>query len=283
MKGPWLILDCNYLCHRAKHTTGYLKHHETPTGVIFGVLKTIQSLQNQFNTNRIVFCWDSKKSKRREFYPGYKANRLTFRTPSDEITEEETIHWEMEYDFHRQMKKLRRRYLPMIGFRNIIFQQGYEADDHTAMACNTLRKHEQKSVIVSSDHDMYQILYPKMVSMYSPSKRETITYTSFIQKYGIDPKEWANVLSIAGCSGDSVPGVKGVGEVTAIKYITKELTQGCQAHLSIEASSDIIERTRMLVTLPFPGTQSFKKKKDDVTQSGWRQVAKLLGFRSMEF
>jgi len=67
-----IILDCNYLCHRAKHIFGDLTYDGNATGVIYGFLKSLSAFQDLFNTSNFVFCFDSRTSKRKEIYPNIK-------------------------------------------------------------------------------------------------------------------------------------------------------------------------------------------------------------------
>ena len=95
----YLILDCNYLAHRAKHVFGDLSHEGSMTGVIYGFLKDLLILSERFNTQRFIFCWDSKSSKREKIYPLYKANRKAI-----EYTKEEQEFYKA---FQNQMYLLR--------------------------------------------------------------------------------------------------------------------------------------------------------------------------------
>lgn len=275
MQKRFLILDCNFLCHRLKHAMGGLSHDNAPTGVIYGFLKSIPMYQEMFDTPHIVFCWDSKTSKRSELFPAYKANR---KIRQREMDEEEII---FETEFRYQMQMLRRKYLKIIGFRNVFCQKGYEADDLIASVCGGLTVRET-AIILTSDQDLYQCLNSQ-VSIYNPNQRKRTTAQGFQKKYGIKPARWAMVKCIAGCSTDNVPGVKGVGEITAIKYLLGDLKASAKAHLSIIAPEGMktICKNRRLVVLPFVGTKEFKLKEDELSADGWRSVIRSLGLKSI--
>ncbi|HDY87728.1 MAG TPA: hypothetical protein ENH82_06360 [bacterium] len=278
MNKKWLILDCNFLCHRLKHAMGGLSHDNAPTGVIYGFLKSIPMYQEMFDTPRIVFCWDSKTSKRNKLFPGYKANRPN---RLEKMNDEEII---FETEFRYQMQMLRRKYLKIIGFQNVFCQKGYEADDLIASVCNNLSEcvYRDEAIIITSDQDLYQCLRPN-ISIYNPNKRKRMTAQGFQKKYGIKPARWAMVKCIAGCSTDNVPGVKGVGEITAIKYLLGDLKASAKAHLSIIAPKGMkaICKNRRLVVLPFVGTRVFQLKKDELSADGWRSVIRSLGLKSI--
>lgn len=284
MSKTWLILDCNYLCHRAKHSTGGLKYREKPTGVIFGFLMNLPVLQDLFNTSHIAFCWDSKTNKRLEIYPDYKAKRNV-----KNLTAEEEKY---ESDFRKQMKKLRRQYLRTIGFKNVFCKQGFEADDVIASICWwSIRDVDggkgAEAVIVSSDYDLYQLIRPG-VSMYNPATGKRMTLQKFKKKYGIHPTRWAQVKAIAGCPGDNVKGVEGVGEKTALKYIIGKLDLGSKAYEKIESKKGklIRQRNMKLVGLPYvPRNRKeikiFRLKPDKISEKGWNKVIGALGMKSL--
>lgn len=276
-KNRWILLDCNYLCHRAKHSTGGLSHNNKPTGVIYGFLRSLEVLQDRLQSNRFVFCWDSRYCIRQRMYPSYKANRLIQNSEKDEdqIT--------LEVEFREQMRKLRTKYLPTIGFRNVFCQRGYEADDIIASVLidELLRHPKNQIVIVSADHDLYQLLYDN-VWIYHPQLNKVITRTTFIQDYGIVPEKWAAVKAIAGCPTDNIKGVPGVGEKTAIKYLTKKLSKTTKAYRNIKQQSpkDYFFRVA-LTTLPLDGCRQFNLKSDQLSQQGWTKVVEMLGMKSL--
>lgn len=69
-----LLLDVNYLCHRAYHTTGHLEFEGIVTGVLYGVLRDIRTLQENLQ-GEPVFCFDKGPSKRKLTLPTYKGSR----------------------------------------------------------------------------------------------------------------------------------------------------------------------------------------------------------------
>ena len=270
----WLILDCNYLCHRAKHTTGGLSYENKPTGVIYGFLKTVIFFQEMFDTPYIIFCWDSKVNKREEIYPAYKQQR---KNKYEDMTDEEI---QFEKEFRYQMKKLRREYLFQIGFKNVFVQRGYESDDIIASICVNLPMMDE-AIIISSDKDLYQLIRGNVV-LYNPQKNKILTLQGFKKQYGITPYQWIIVKCIAGCNTDEVAGIKGIGEKTVIKYLIGELKETTKAFQKIEKEKvKYTDRNFPLIALPFEGTHNPILQKDKISKAGWKAVTEELGMKSI--
>ncbi len=275
MNKTYLVLDANYLCHRAKHVFGDLSHDGSATGIIFGLLKDLLTFQERFSTRDMIFCWDSNKSKREDIYPEYKAHR---KDKYEGMGKEEI---EFENEFRRQMRKLRTKYLPMIGYRNNFIQTGYEGDDITASICqNNLGKFDE-AIIIGSDTDLFQLIAHN-VSMYNPQSHKLITLQSFYKTYKIMPRQWIKVKAIAGCPTDNIKGIKGVGNKTAVKYILKRLKTSTQAYTAIINGREIIKRNMPLVKLPFKGTKVFELQEDEITKEGYAKVYDMLGMKSLK-
>jgi len=270
----WSLLDAPYLCHRAKYTTGGLSYENTPTGVVYGFLKSISHFQELFNTPNVAFCWDSKFSKRQKIFPDYKKHR------ADKYKDMDKDTLKLEKEFRWQMKMLRRKYLPIIGYKNVFVQKGYEADDIIASICINLPMMDE-AIIISSDQDLYQLIESN-VSLFNPVKGKTLTLQGFKKKYGIEPYLWRTVKIIAGCDADGVPGIKGIGEKTVIKYLKKELKETSKAYEKIVNMDDVLyKRNKRLTTLPLKGTKVFRLREDKITQKGWNKVVEMLGMRSL--
>ena len=274
MNQPHLILDCNYLCHRAKHTFGDLRASHTATGVVYGFLRDLLALRERFNTNRFVFCWDSDWSKRKAILPTYKQNR------KKEYTKEEEKFNEA---FRKQIHKLKTEYLPTIGFKNILWQDGYESDDHIAAVCQALVPDVEEGIVVTADQDLYQCISSN-ISWYNPRTRVLMHLSLFKNTFGIRPKQWVKVKAIAGCTSDNIKGVHGIGNMTALLYIRKELKSTSKKYQAIKTHwKDIVLFNRPFVELPFKGTDPVRLVKDNVTQEGWNKVTKKLKMKSIRY
>ena len=277
LRTPWLLLDCNFLCHRALHTTGGLINENEVVGTIFGFLRSLESLTDEFDSGKFVFCFDSKSSKRKEIYPGYKSAREEKR--AQQTDEENATYAEMK----RQLTKLRREYLPYIGYKNIFVQKGYEADDIIgSIALNTLPDINETGVIVASDQDYYQCLGP-LVSMYKPIQSKRYTYNDFREEWNVDPVQWAMIKSYAGCTSDSVTGLKGVGEKTAAKWVRGELKKGTKAYEKFLApgTGAILQNNLKVVKLPMEGTKRFDLVEDKVDFDRWDDLMVEMGMSSL--
>lgn len=275
MKPPWILIDSSYLAYRAFFSMGELSHGDIPTGVVFGFLREVLQLQDHFGTTRIAFCFDVGRSVRREVYPSYKLRRNEDKTP--EQKRQHTL-------VREQLTALRTDYLPSIGFSNIFYQKGYEADDIIASIVNSLKLtiafgRPERAIIVSSDGDMNQLL-SKFVSIWNPKKQELVTNKSFEKEWGLDPGLWPSVKAIAGCHTDEVEGIKGVGEKTAACFVKGTLKTGKKFD-SIVYGNKVIRRNMKLVTIPYPGTKNFKLVKESVGQRGWAKLAKRLGMKHL--
>jgi len=229
-----IIVDCNSLCYKAFFSYGALTTADEKTGIVYGFFRDIYNLKKKYNNlSPFLFTWDSKESKRREIYPLYKANR----TKTKSMLSEE--------DF-AQFDLLRTQVLQELGFTNIYYRNGYEADDLIALICHKFKN--SRKVIVSSDQDLYQLL-SSTTMMYKPKKDQEYTLKDFKRQYKITPVQWAEVKAIAGCSTDNVKGIRGVGEATAIKIIKGTHSQ--KGMVKIKQQQSIIDRNRELVKLPF--------------------------------
>ena len=73
-------------------------------------------------------------------------------------------------------------------------------------------------VIISSDRDLYQLINPN-VQIYSFLKHEMINEEYLEEHYHLNPKQWIELKMIQGDPSDNIPGIKGIGKVTALKLI----------------------------------------------------------------
>jgi len=273
MNKKWLILDCNYLCYRALFSMGKLNFGGEPTNVIYGFLKSLVAMQDFHGTHDMIFCWDYGKNLRLKLYPKYKENRKSrIKTPEEE---------EFYNAFRVQMRLLQEEYLSTIGFANIFYQRGYEGDDVMASVCHNLPAGDE-GVIITSDQDLYQLISPR-VSFFNPQKRKGLTLQSFKRQYGILPQDWWKVKTLAGCASDEVPGIKGVGEKTAIKYLKGFIVKG-KVFDTIKSPEGrrIIKRNIPLVKLPMLGIRKFELKNDNLSEEGWHNVTAKLGMKSIQ-
>lgn len=261
-----LLLDCNFLCYRAFHSMGDLKHGDVPTGVLFGFFRELITLHHRFNTDRFVFCFDRGHGKRSALCSDYKAKR----THGDDTARAQ---------LSEQVRKLR-KYLYQIGYRNILSQPGYEADDMIACAADKVPD-DTEAVIVSADKDLWQLIRHN-ISCYNPITKRTVTDSSFVRDWGISPAQWPHVKAIAGCSSDNIQGVRGVGEKTAAKWVKGQYRDGHKINQLINNSLDCITRNLKLVVLPFPGAESRAIVPDKVDGRAWKEVMVKLGMESLK-
>ncbi len=270
MSNTWLILDSDYLCHRARYALGGLSWDGEPTAIIFGFLRDVINLSNRFQTHNIVFTFDFGKSIRTQSYPEYKSNRK-------ERSEEEI---ELSFAMKDQIRSLRDEYLPQLGFRNILYQKHFEADDIIASVCHNLPRRKDEAIIVSSDHDLFQLLSSR-VSMFNPKTKELLTLPAFVKDWKLQPSEWINIKAMAGCTSDCIKGIVGVGEKSAAKFLRRELRETSKLYQKIASGSKVWQRNVPLVKLPFPGTEIFPLVEDEVSSAEWDKLCDQFGMNTL--
>lgn len=277
-----ILVDCNNIGFNAHYSSGDLSVGDVRTGTIFGFLRSIFSVADRFTTTRFVFCWDSRQSYRKKMFPEYKGKRNERRA---KMTPEQR---EGVRQARLQFVELRKWVLPKMGFGNIVFKIGYEADDLIADAVK--RNRQQEFCILSSDNDLYQLLGYK-VFMFNGVTKEKMTAKRFKMEYGISYKSWVLAKAIGGCNGDDVPGIVGAADPKsnprskALQYIRGELSKGVVFdRIESEEGKRIIERNKKLVGLPLEsgGRKKLKvyiNKEDKFKKENWLEVFEKYDFR----
>lgn len=269
MSEKFIIVDCNYLCHRAYYRLHDFDWNELKTGVIFGFFNTILTLTTKLKSNKFIFCWDSKDSFRKQDSPIYKANRSQLvLSPSEK---------EVMNQAYAQFDAIRKEILPALGFNNVFMQDGIEGDD--LMAWLVMNQDFKESIIVSSDKDLYQLLH-HVKGIYHPDKKQLYTELDFVNEHGIFPEDWPTVKAIVGDKSDNIPGIPGIGEVTAIKFLTnKKLSQ--RQLSAIWNNENLRTENLKLVKLPHPKTQPISMNGgDDFNWQEFTLMCNKYGFGS---
>jgi len=271
MNDTWLILDCPFLAHRAQMSMGELHYEGEETTIVFGLMRDLVNWKEVFRTRRVVFCFDRGRNKRLELYPEYKANRL-------DGSEEER---ERRISLKRQITRLMETDLFRLGYRNVLWEEGYEADDIIASVVLSSIPEGDEVVIVSSDSDLYQLI-SSTVSIFDPRTNKRRTLQWFFGKYGIEPSQWADVKALAGCIGDNIIGVKTVGEKSAIAFLQGRMPSTAKRYQAIVSNSDLWRRNMRLVQLPFEGCPVFNLRKDQVSKERWHRFCEDFGIKSLK-
>ena len=272
MSDHWVLIDTSYMCYRHFFQMRKLSHDGIATGVLFGFMRDLVALKEQFG-DQFVFCFDYGYNKRKDIDSGYKSSRAKKR---EESTEEETKAFD---EMRKQIDLLRTTFLYKLGFRNIVSQEGYEADDLIAKIAKQT-KEPHRATIVSSDHDLYQCLRDN-VDMWDPTQKKLTRKLDFVKEYHLQPTAWRMVKAIAGCGSDDVVGVKGVGEKTAVKYMLHDLKSTTKAYMAIQSSKKIIRGNMELVSLPMAGTKRVQLAPNVITEKRWDKMMSKFGMTSL--
>jgi 5'-3' exonuclease len=176
-----------------------LSNNGTNVSVTYGFVRNIESLIKKFKPTSIIACWDG----------GVPAFRCTS-VPSYKTGREHGDPEEYE-DFLRQINELNSvfRYMGILSVRKL----GCEADDLCYQASRIL---EGNNLVVSGDKDLLQCVDDN-TSVFVPNKDTIVNIDNFEEYTGITLKNYVDWRAIQGDSSDNIPGVVGVGPVTATK------------------------------------------------------------------
>ncbi|MEK5253471.1 5'-3' exonuclease H3TH domain-containing protein [Paenibacillus sp. FSL F4-0125] len=247
-KGRVMLVDGMALLFRAFYATsygGYIRKTKAglPTNAVYGFLQYFFDAVSTFEPSHVVCCWDMGKGTfRTEKYDGYKSNRI-----------EAPLELIPQFDLVKDV-------VAELGVPNIGLA-GYEADDciGTLSSCYS---ENSEVYILTGDHDMLQLIDEnvKVVIMKKGrSNYKVYDLAELLEEKGLTPRQVIDLKGFMGDTSDNYPGVKGIGEKTALKLLTEYGTvEGVIENLhllpkgvrtKIEADLDMLHLSRELAEI----------------------------------
>ncbi len=207
-----ILIDGNNLLFRSYYATAYqgviMRNQEGfPTNALFGFVSMINKIIKEEKPTYMAVAFDIGKNFRQEKYKNYKLGRKE--TPED---------------LKKQMP-IARDILKAMGIK-YYEMENYEADDIIGtLACMAIDDPDFVGTIISSDRDLLQLISPQ-ISMKLLKQKDFVRYdeNSFIYEYGFEPIHIIDYKALAGDASDNIPGVKGIGDKTALKLIKQYKT-----------------------------------------------------------
>ncbi len=208
MKKKLFVLDGHAMCYRAYYAfikNPLINSSGQNTSAIFGFARMLLKLINEQAPDYLAVAFDPPvKSFRFRLYTEYKANRQ-----------------KMPDDLRSQITEIKNM-VATLGIP-ILESDEYEADDILGTVAEKCPSDKLEVYLVTGDKDAYQLL-KKNVKIYAASKGiseyEIYDHESIVNKVGLTPDKIIDYMALMGDTSDNVPGVKGIGEKTALKLIT---------------------------------------------------------------
>lgn len=208
-KQKLLILDGNALVHRAFHALPSTMSTKSgiPTNAIYGFLAIFIKALKDIKPTHIAISFDvSKHTFRNDLYPEYKANRV--KQPDELYT---------QFPYIKEIIK----YFNI----NIFEKEGFEADDVIGTICNKLENNKDlETIILTGDKDTLQLIDNNTkIYTFKIGISDTIIYDrdEVKNRVGIYPEQVIDYKALRGDPSDNIPGVKGIGEKTAVELLNK--------------------------------------------------------------
>jgi len=172
------------------------------TNAVYGFTTTLMKIIREHQPQGLAVAFDEPgPTLRHETYKAYKAQRPPM---------PEGMSGQIPY-IHRIVEAMNIPAVKLVG---------YEADDLIGtLACQAERA-GYDVVIVTGDKDMFQLLAPH-IRIYDPVKSKWFGEAECRARFGVEPARVVEVMGLMGDSTDNIPGVRGIGEKTAIKLITE--------------------------------------------------------------
>ena len=200
---PLLILvDGSSYLYRAFHGLPPLTNKKGhPTGAVYGVIRMLRKLIEEEQSNHVAVVFDAKgKTFRHKMYKEYKANRPPM--PDDLQVQIEPLH-----------KLIKALGIPLISV------EGVEADDVIGTLATQASK-KYRVLISTGDKDMAQLVNSN-IELINTMTDLRMDSEGVNEKFGIGPHQIIDYLALMGDSSDNFPGAPGVGQKTAVKWLTE--------------------------------------------------------------
>jgi len=202
-KRTLFLIDGSSYIYRAYHAVRGLTTREGfPTNAIFGFTNMLLKVLKEHEPDYVALVLDSPgPTFRHDIFPEYKANRPPM--PDDLKVQIPEIHG-LSGAFNVRM----------------IRKDGYEADDIIATVADRFSNQVDRTVIVSSDKDLMQLVSDSVV-MLDTMKDRWIGEAEVEERFGVKPEMVPDVQALMGDPTDNIPGVSGVGPKTAGKLVSE--------------------------------------------------------------
>ena len=202
-----VLVDGNNLMFRSYFATLYSGSTMTnkegfPTNALYGFVNMMNKVINEEKPEYIAVAFDIGKTFRHEKYDYYKGKR-------DETPD----------DLKKQFP-IAKKILIAMGIKYFEIE-GYEADDIIGTFSKKISElDEYTGVIISSDKDLLQLITDDVeVKLLKPKDYIRMNKEVFFNTYGLEPIKMIDLKSLMGDASDNIPGVKGIGEKTALKLL----------------------------------------------------------------
>ncbi len=180
------------------------------TSAAWGVTNFLLRLRQRHQPDYLAWVHDVGESFRHREYPAYKATR-------------EKLGEELQQEFNRSVERIEELLgafrVPVLGV------DGFEADDVIGTLASAAAEGGLQAVIVSGDKDFYQLIGPR-IALLNPGRggsaaveEQWVDESNANARFGIPPAQVVDYLALVGDSSDNIPGVKGIGEKTAVELL----------------------------------------------------------------
>ena len=220
----YLIDGSSYIFRAYYAIRGLTTSKGFPTNAVYGFASMLFKFLKDYKPAYLGIVFDAKGDTfRNEMYPLYKANRGA---PPDDLVPQFSKIFEVVDAFN----------IPQF------MMEGYEADDIMGTIARDYEKRGMDVVLVTGDKDFCQLVSEKVKLLDTMKNKETLV-PDVVEKYGVPPERVIDVFALMGDQVDNIPGVKGIGEKTAIGLIK---TFGSLDNLLLNLD-DLAERQRKLI------------------------------------
>ena len=228
-----LVIDGNSIANRAFYGIKLLTTKDGRyTNAIFGFLNILLSLLKECGPDEVAVAFDLKAPTfRHKMYDGYKATRHKM---PDELAAQMPV-----------LKEL----LAALGYREVT-AEGWEADDILGTLSAACAARSDDCFLATGDRDSLQLVSDTTTVLLATtamgrSKTAVMDVDAVKEKYGVSPRQLIDIKSLMGDTSDNIPGVKGIGEKSAITLIQKYGSlAGVYAHLDDTADKTIKPKQR---------------------------------------
>lgn len=212
-----IVMDARGLGYRSFYTRDLNAEGGSSTAVLHGMLHTIRAACEAGNTRRFVLVWDGNVKYKRRVYPGYKDRHDAAKTPEQEKeSREREDAMRLATDWFRHAR-VPTAYHPDLEADDLA---GIVGESWLRMAAKVC-KDQQRVIYLTDDKDYYQLIRKDRAYVWRGVRAELVDHASFRGRFGFEPERYVDYKALVGepATGDNIPGVHSVGDVTAAKMV----------------------------------------------------------------